>query len=85
MGKVSDLYCGERPEFIRPGAQEKLPEELRYSPALAKRLANALAESKRSFDANQEKIIRNTWAKAAMRMGLPFDPAATLKDQDPRL
>ena len=86
LGKVEELYgCQNTPELIHPSRAKALPEGLRHSEKLERRLAQALAEAERSYVERQQRCMRAKWAKEAKSKALPYDPEADFKDQDARL
>ncbi len=81
MGKVSDLYGGDRPELMRPDGQAGVPRYKRFSVTLANRLDEAINDHRARYEARNRKCVRLMWSKVAKRLGLPFDPAKELCDQ----
>ncbi len=86
MDKTAALFnCQNPPELVRPVRIETIPEGLRHSARVAKRLATALEESQRKVEMDKKSAMDATWGKLAERNGLTYLPDVPLKDQDPRL
>ncbi len=86
MDKTAALFnCQNPPELVRPARIETIPEGLRHSEKVAKRLAAALEESQRKVEMDKKSASDAKWGKLAQRNGLAYLPGVALKDQDPRL
>ena len=86
MDKTAVLFnCQNPPELVRPARIEKIPEGLRHSEKVAKRLADALERAERSREERGKQCFHGRCRTLAERNGLSYDEEADFKDQDPRV